>query len=162
MNRFNFDVGEFVYQFISDLFKSVTRIPLLIFFVTPVLIITIGLQENGYDSIGNAIVKTLFIGSISQDGSISINSGWELAKAMVFFLFILQILHVLWKYIKSRLQIRWSDQLLSHLILFSLWAGAFTALLNIPRQGSDLAWTGIFLMFYLIGKITLFYYQRKT
>lgn len=152
-------VWSIIAHVLMDVIRWFLRIPLLICFFIPTTFIILGLQENNLGSIASILIRTLFIGSPITSEGLSIHSGKELYVAMAVFLVMLELVSLLWEWLRKRFHIPWSNQKLAHLLLAVFWIGAFIALLATPHDGTASGWAMLLFTCYLISAVILNIYQ---
>lgn len=135
------------------------QLPLIFFFVVPIVVIAAGFQSNGLEAISAIIFRLLFIGHISEGGDIKISSAGALAGAVVVWLFILQLVSMAIQEIEKRTGRQVITGSTSRLIFTLLWLAGYVALLASPHTGSAFTFAMIFGLFYIVGLGVLLVYQ---
>ena len=149
-----------ILSFISGLFLRIVQIPLIAFYVFPILFIAIALQEGHAQFISQILIGALFIGAHTTNGNLQINGYTELASAVGVWVVIIQAgATVLTWWMGRKNKVVDTGRIAAYSLLALYVLGAATVLTG-NRQGSILTYWLIMALFYGMAVGLLKIYQH--
>lgn len=113
------------------------ELPLLIFYVLPIIEIVIYFQENQMEIVSEVILNTLFLGNLnfSADGTAHINGFRELGSATIGWLIIFELLSEVLEWMFKRRKKKFPGAKIASWSLAALYIGAgFSFAYTPPRR----------------------------